>query len=99
MPDATLDDFEELAYVVSEGINPILPRPHMGQSAAFLAFVIDGLRAQVNDLADTLDAFDRYVSSPNDTGYVGSPFETKVAMVLVKAGRIGPTGQEGSGCE
>jgi hypothetical protein len=45
MPDATFKDFCELATAVSMGQDPILPRPEWGQDAAYIAFVIDSLRA------------------------------------------------------
>lgn len=44
MPDATMEHFGELVGLVSMGVHPILPRPEWGQDAAYLAFVIDGLR-------------------------------------------------------
>jgi hypothetical protein len=50
MPDATLDDFNQLVGKVYVGDFPILPQPAWGQDAALLAFMIDGMRAQIDSL-------------------------------------------------
>lgn len=47
MPDATLADFTDLVGKVHLGIHPIMPQPTWGQDAAYLAFMIDGLRERI----------------------------------------------------
>lgn len=50
MPEATLADFEALAHKVVSGVFPIMPQPEWGQDAAFVGFIVDGLRAEVDRL-------------------------------------------------
>lgn len=44
MADAKLADYEALVDKVHAGVRPILPQPKWGQNAAYLAFMIDGMR-------------------------------------------------------
>lgn len=50
MPESTMQNWGELTAAVIFRRFPILPRPKWGQDTAFVAFVIDGLVAQVAEL-------------------------------------------------
>lgn len=54
MSEATFKDYCELSEAVLTQQNPILPRPTWGQDAAYVAFVIDGLRASNHNLRQAL---------------------------------------------
>lgn len=49
MPDATLQDFNELVMKVHNREFPIMPQPTWGQDVAYLGMLIDGLWAQTKD--------------------------------------------------
>jgi hypothetical protein len=70
VPEATLEDFEELTGLVNMGKNPILPQPEWGQDAAFIAFVIDGLRKSNGQMFRMLERFvDEYDNGQCDWSF------------------------------
>ncbi len=50
MPEATLSDYDELAFEVAKGTHPIMPRPQWGQNAAMVAFFIDRMQDELKRL-------------------------------------------------